>query len=224
MDESESDGRSVTDPDGGRDHADWAREVMAGYDDVADAYDEARSPAEEVPFVESLVADLSPGARVLDAGCGGGRAVLETLDGEYETVGLDVSETQLALASERAPAATLVRGDVARLPFADDAFDALASLHTVIHVPREHHGAVFAEYARVCRPGAPVLVTVGTGAWEGETDDWLDSGARMRWSFHGADRMRTLVHDAGFTIVEEATVGDELGGGEWLCLRGHRDA
>lgn len=208
-----------------RDHAEWAREVSEGYDDVAEAYDAGRSPSEDVPFVESLAADLPAGARVLDAGCGGGRAVLETLADEYETVGLDVSATQLALASERAPSATLVRGDLTRLPFAADTFDALTALHSVIHVPREHHGDVFAEFARVCRPGGELLVTVGTGPWEGENDDWLDSGASMQWSFHGEERSRELLEDAGFTVTESSVVDDELGddGGEWAFLRGTLD-
>lgn len=202
---------------------DWARAVRDGYDDVAEAYDEDRNTAEEEPFVEALAADLDPGARLLDAGCGGGRGVLETLDGEYETVGLDLSRTQLALASERAASAALVGGDMTRLPFADDAFDALTSLHAVIHVPRDRHDRVFAEFARVCRPGARFLLALGNGAWEGKNGDWLDSGASMRWSFHGAEHNRDLIEDAGFTIDEEAVVGDELGGGDWRLFSGRLD-
>ena len=207
-----------------RDHAEWVRSVMSGYDDVATAYDENRDPEAEVPFVESLAGELSEGARVLDAGCGGGRAVLETLSDRFELVGLDVSSEQLDLARERVPTAALARGDMARLPFAEDAFDALCSLHAIIHVPREHHEAVFTEFARVCRPGAELLVAVGNGAWEGENDDWLDSGAAMRWSFHGRERNRAFVRDAGFSITEEQVVGDELGGGEWLFVRGRLES
>lgn len=203
-----------------RDYEDWARAVMTGYDDVAERYDEERDPAAEVPFVESLAAELDSGARILDAGCGGGRAVLETLAADHETVGLDVSATQLALARGRVPAAGLVRGDLGRLPFETDAFDAVCSLHAVIHVPREYHEAVFAEFARVCRPGGSFLFALGAVAWEGETDDWLDSGASMQWSFHGADRNRELVRAAGFAVDEAAVLGDELGDGEWLFLRG----
>lgn len=203
-----------------RDHDDWARAVMEGYDEVARAYDEWRDSTGEAELVEALAADLSPGARVLDAGCGAGRVVLETLESEFETVGLDLSVAQLALASDRVGSAALVRGDVVRLPFATDTFDALCSLHTVIHVPREHHEAVFAEFARVCRPGAAFLFAVGAGAWEGENDDWLDTGASMQWSFHGAERNRELVEKAGFCVDEQRVVGDEPDDGEWLFLRG----
>lgn len=205
--------------DGERDHSEWARTVMAGYDDVAAAYDEDRRPGEDVSFVEALADDLPEGARVLDAGCGGGRAVLETLADEYEAVGLDLSADQLSLASERAPAARLVRGDLTRLPVGDATVDAVTALHSVIHVPREHHEQVFAEFGRVLRPGGQLLLTTGVGEWEGENDDWLDSGAEMQWSFHGRERSLDLLAEAGFDVAEEAVVGDELGGGEWLFVR-----
>ncbi|WP_459192582.1 class I SAM-dependent methyltransferase [Halosimplex sp. J119] len=205
--------------DGARDCDEWARAVMDGYDGVAEAYDADRDGADEVPFVESLVADLPEGARILDAGCGGGRTVLETLADDYETVGIDLSSEQLALAGERAPAARLVRGDLTRLPVADGAVDALTALHSVIHVPREHHEAVFTEFARVLRPGGKLLLTTGVGDWEGENDDWLDSGAAMQWSFHGRERSLELLEEAGFSVEDDTVLGDQLSGGEWLFVR-----
>lgn len=206
-----------------RDHAHWARAVMDGYDVLAEDYDADRDPSADLPHVAALAADLPDGARVLDAGCGAGRAVLETL-GDYETLGLDLSASQLALAGERAPGAALVRGDLARLPLAADSVDAVTSLHAVIHVPRERHGATFAEFARVCRPGGRLLVTTGVGEWEGANDDWLGGGAEMRWSFHGRERSLDLLREAGFRVEDDAVVGDELGGGEWLFVRATREA
>lgn len=202
-----------------RDLTDWVSTVMSGYDGVAEAYDDDRIPDEDVQFVEALADGLPASARVLDAGCGGGRAVLETLADEYETVGLDLSAEQLRLANQRAPAAGLVRGDLTRLPVADDAVDGLTALHSVIHVPREHHEQVFDEFGRVLRPGGQLLLTTGVGEWEGANDDWLESGAAMQWSFHGRERSLELLRDAGFEVVEDAVVGDELGGGEWLFVR-----
>ncbi|WP_232342985.1 class I SAM-dependent methyltransferase [Halosimplex litoreum] len=145
--------------------------------------------------------------------------MLETLADECDALGVDLSDEQLALARERAPAATLARGDLTRLPVADDAVDAVTALHSVIHVPREHHGRAFAEFARVLRPGGHLLLTTGVGEWEGENDDWLDSGAAMQWSFHGRERSLELLDSAGFDVTEEAVRDDELGGGEWLFVR-----
>jgi len=202
-----------------RDLDEWASTVMSGYDGVAEAYDDDRDPTHEAALVESLAAALRDGARVLDAGCGGGRAVLETLADEYGAVGVDLSGEQLALARDRAPAASLARGDLTRLPVADGAVDAVTALHSVIHVPREHHERAFAEFARVLRPGGHLLLTTGVGDWEGRNDDWLDSGAAMQWSFHGRERSLELLDSVGFDVTESVVRDDELGGGEWLFVR-----
>jgi SAM-dependent methyltransferase len=52
-----------------------------------------------------LVAHLvTPGSSVLDAGCGTGRVAIELAARGYDCVGVDVSASMLAVASERAPA------------------------------------------------------------------------------------------------------------------------
>ena len=74
------------------------------------------------------VLDLVPGDRVLDVGCGPGRHSHELARRGYEVVGLDVSETFLALARRDAPrGATFVHGDARTMSF-DSEFDAVISL------------------------------------------------------------------------------------------------
>lgn len=197
------------------------RAVREGYDDLADAYLAQRDEGgRERELAAGFAADLPDGARVLDAGCGGGRPATAALAAAgHDVVGLDASGAMLRRARERVPAAGFLGGDLSRLPFDAGAFDGLLSYHAVIHVPREAHGRVFAEFARVLRPGGLLLVTVGTEPWEGTNPDWLDSGAAMRWSFHGRETNLRLLGEAGFAVESETVVGDELGGGEWLFVR-----
>lgn len=80
--------------------------------------------------VDALVAalDLRPGDRVLDVGCGPGRHVAALAGRGMSVVGLDVAETFLRVAADRAPVgAHFVRGDARRLPFGPR-FDAVISL------------------------------------------------------------------------------------------------
>lgn len=193
--------------------------VRRGYDELAGAYAASRTgnPATatlRAEFHERLPAD----ARVLDAGCGPGRPVLADLAERVRAVGLDFSRTQLRLAVDNAPDAALAAGDMARLPFARDAFDGIVAFWSLIHVPRGAHPAVVAEFARVLRPGGHLLVLEGTGRWQGSNPDWLDSGVEMTWAMAGADATRAHCHRAGFTItdgwrVPEALDEPEAGGG-----------
>jgi ubiquinone/menaquinone biosynthesis C-methylase UbiE len=197
--------------------------VRAGYDDIAATYDGQRTAGGRGrELVADLAADLDSGSRVLDAGCGAGRPVAETLADRHRVVGLDLSRGMLDRARSNVPVVRSVQGDLAALPFPDGAFDALVSYYAVIHVPREHHAEVFAEFARVLRPGGEALVVVGTEPWEGRNPDWLDAGVEMRWSFWGADRNRELLRAAGLPPVEAEVVDDELGGA-FLHVRARRE-
>ncbi|MFC7226166.1 class I SAM-dependent methyltransferase [Salinirubellus salinus] len=187
--------------------------VQRGYDALAGRYDEQRSGAGRGgELVRELGATLPPDSRILDAGCGAGVPVAATLSERHRVVGLDLSRGMLDRAAANVPAARLVQGDLTRLPFADGAFDALVSYYAVIHVPREEHDTVFAEFARVLRPGGRALLVLGSADWEGENDDWQEWGEPMRWSFWGPERNRELLAAAGFDLVDAETVDDELGG------------
>ena len=58
----------------------------------------------EATFCAALV---SPGARVLDAGCGTGRVAIRLAEQGFPVVGLDVDDSMLAVAREQAPGLTL---------------------------------------------------------------------------------------------------------------------
>ncbi|AGB16909.1 methylase involved in ubiquinone/menaquinone biosynthesis [Halovivax ruber XH-70] len=220
-------------------------QVREGYDELARTYAaEREQDSEELALIEELYARIDDGSpRVLDAGCGDGRAASQPLSElGAAVVGLDVSRSQLELASETvesvdvddasrdqvdtaeadAPVPELMQGDLTSLPFEDAAFDGICALHSIIHVPKTEHESVLEEFARVTAPGGWLLLTVGTGAWEGENPDWLDGGAAMRWSFHGDEWTRETLDDVGFAVADARTIGDELGGGEWRYLLARR--
>jgi ubiquinone/menaquinone biosynthesis C-methylase UbiE len=95
--------------------------------------------------------------RILDAGCGTGAAGA-WLNGTARVVGLDFEPLALDLYRERHPAAALVTGDVTRLPFAGDAFDALLCVTVLIHRTVTDVGAAVRELVRVVRPGGTIAL------------------------------------------------------------------
>lgn len=205
--------------DSDRDGRAQRRAVRDGYDALADDYGKSRDPPEP-PLVESFLAELPPGSRLLDAGCGQGTPVLDRLPAGIDAVGLDFSAEQLRRAGEVTDAA-LVHGDLTALPVADASVDAVTALHSLIHVPTARHPAVLAEFARTTRPDARLLLTAGTDAWAGTNDDWLGGGVRMEWSFPGVEATRESLREAGFAVTGERFVRDELAEDDdagWLLL------
>jgi len=195
--------------------------VRDGYDGMAATYARERDDA-EAALVESFLSGLSPGDRVLDAGCGQGTPVLNRLPDGVDGAGVDLSASMLDLARGRTDA-SLTRGDLTRLPVASNAVDAVTALHSVIHVPTAEHPAALGEFARVLRSGGRLYLTAATDeeGWSGANDDWLGSGEPMAWSFPGIDRTREQLREAGFRVTDEraleATVADD-DGGAWTHL------
>jgi SAM-dependent methyltransferase len=99
---------------------------------------------------------LPPGARILDAGCGSGRNMVE-LARFGEVTGLEPSETSAKVARSRA-VGEVVQGSIESLPFEDASFDLAATLDVIEHVD-DDRGAL-RELRRVVRPGGTLLVTV----------------------------------------------------------------
>jgi SAM-dependent methyltransferase len=144
-----------------RQHEEPPRPVaLDAYEALADGYAEIAPEKPynadlERPATRSLLPDVD-GLDVLDAGCGPGITTGELLADGARVVGADVSPQMLAHARERAPDADYVRLDMgAGLPFADDSFDLVHSSLAITYV--RDWRALFAEFARVLRPGGQVV-------------------------------------------------------------------
>ena len=187
--------------------------IRRAYDAIADDYLAERSAEPPVtPLLDDFADRLPAGARLLDAGCGAGTPVAERLAASLAVVGIDFSIEQVRRARENVPEARFAQGDMTHLAFADDAFDAVSALYSLIHVPMDDHRRVAREFHRVVRPGGLALLSIGSEEWEGSNPDWLDTGVEMRWSFPDPAASIDHLSDAGFEVLEQQTVEDELGG------------
>jgi SAM-dependent methyltransferase len=113
--------------------------------------------------LERVVADLRlpARARILDAGCGSGRNMVEFAR-HGEVTGIELSPTSVGLARGRG-AGEVVEGSVLEMPFEADAFDMAASLDVIEHL--EDDLQALRELRRVVAPGGSLLVTVPAYQW-----------------------------------------------------------
>jgi SAM-dependent methyltransferase len=172
-------------------------------------------------------AEIRPGQRVLDVGCGPGALLgeLARLAGEASAVGVDPSQTFAAAARARHPGVAVEIGTAEALPFPDDSFDA-ALAQLVVHFMSDPVAGL-ADMARVTRPGGPVAACVwdhagGTGPLElfwsaaRELDADVDDESGRTGTRQG--QLGELFVTAGLVDVEELalTVAVEYSGfDEW---------
>jgi SAM-dependent methyltransferase len=148
------------------------RSVRLAYDTVAGDYathlpdTRAEAPVDLAmvdAFAEAVCSDDD--RLVLDAGCGTGRMSRYLADRGCRVVGVDLSPGMVAMARRDHRELPFGVGSLADLPFPDDRFTGVLLWYSTIHTPTAGQARVFAEAARVLRPGGHLLVgfQAGTG-------------------------------------------------------------
>jgi SAM-dependent methyltransferase len=113
--------------------------------------------------LEGVITGLRlPGrARILDAGCGSGRNMID-LARHGVVTGIELSDISVQLARGRS-VGEVIAGSVLQMPFDDDSFELAASLDVIEHL--EDDLGALRELRRVVAPGGSLLVTVPAYPW-----------------------------------------------------------
>lgn len=186
--------------------------VQAGYDQAVDQYESLEQNDAQWPrsrWLTELERRLAAGSTVLDLGCATGVPVASRLAQSYRVTGVDISPVQIEQATRNVPEGEFICADLQAVTFPRDHFDAVVSLYTFDHVPREEHLALLRRIHSWLRPGGSLLLSIEDRDEPGTVTQWL--GVDMHFSMFDADAIRRLVHEAGFTIeltaVESQTEG-----------------
>ena len=121
-------------------------------------WDSGVSPPELVEWIEGPKARAR--GRALDIGCGTGTNCGYLLDHGWSVTGIDFVPRALKVAKRKAPAATLLIGDVTRMEDlgVTGPFDLMLDLGCFHSIPDERRDAYAGEAGRVAAPGATFLL------------------------------------------------------------------
>lgn len=182
----------------------------------------ASSPAEELiavldvvdrlPGAEELRLDsytllgVGPGARIVDVGCGAGRAVAEMADRGARATGVDVDPQMVEIAGKRWPEAGFRVAGAYELPFDDGALDGYRA--EKMYHELEDPTRALEEARRILRPGGrAVLIGQDWDTFVIDSDDAeltrtiVHARADRTKGPRTARRYRNLLLDGGFQDV-----------------------
>ena len=188
---------------------DYKNLVKTGYDQIADQYLATRTTdSEDVRLLGDFIELLAPTAKVLDAGCGAGIPITRLLAERFDVTGVDFSAAQIKLAKQNIPNAKFLHKDLTQLHFPENTFDGLCSYYAIIHIPRDEHLALLANFYRMLKIGGVALLCLGA---QHLVDDIEENflGARMYWSHFDSATYLIMLKEIGFSIIWAKYVKDE---------------
>ena len=138
------------------------RSVRAAYDAIARPYAEqfdqelAGKPLDRALLAAFL--ELCGDGTVGDVGCGPGQVARALAERHPSVVGVDLSPEMIRAARRHGGRVRYVVGSMLALPIRDGAWAGMIAFYSIIHLTADERGRAFREFARVTRPGGPLLV------------------------------------------------------------------
>ncbi len=139
---------------------------------------------------------LSPGARILDAGCGTGGLLrnIGRVMPQFERIGVEYDSEAAAIAVAKSGTAVL-NGNVNDLPFPIASFDVILSADVLCQEGVEE-SASLQEFLRCLKPGGSLLLSVPAYPWmRSKHDEHVHSIRR-----YTASGLRRLAEEVGFRV------------------------
>lgn len=194
-------------------------DIVGLYQRHADAWDRGRR-AElviERAWMDRFTAVLQPGASILDVGCGSGQPIARYLiERGYHVTGIDSSAPLIEKCRARFPRNQWIVADMRTLALSRT-FDAIIAWDSFFHLSHEHQRAMFPIFRQHANPGAPLLLTTGTG--HGVAIGSLQGESLYHASLSPAE-YRELLDTHGFAVVAHTVEDPDCGRHTvWLAQR-----
>ena len=175
------------------------RSTKQVYERQARYWDEVRvTSLYEQPWLDRFLSTLAPEGRLLDLGCGSGIPVAGYfLEKGYALVGIDYSETMIALAQQHYPAGDWKVQDINELSVTGK-FEGIYSWDGLFHLTIDQQRKIIPILSGLTQPGGAIMLTVGTG--EGEVTG-IVGGENVYHASLSPKEYQVLFRQYGFETV-----------------------
>ncbi|MFI5710519.1 class I SAM-dependent methyltransferase [Kribbella sp. NPDC051620] len=184
------------------------------YDTLAVEHpDVVQAGLEDSPLDRALFATFAElvqaagGGPVADVGCGPGRVTILLSRLGLDVFGVDLSPGMLALARRSYPELRFDEGSMLALELPDGSLGGVLAYYSIIHIPWELRGQVFAEFYRVLAPGGVLMLVFQIGDDRGRRTEYDGTAIELDFYRQQPDEVAGLLREAGFEVWMTAVRG-----------------
>lgn len=191
--------------------------TISAYDRIAPLYAErnAAMPEELAACATWFLAQIGPGAGILDVGCGAGRDMAWMEARGARATGVDLSAGMLAEA-RRKVRGPLLQMDMRRLNFPAARFGGVWCTASLLHLPRREAPDALREMRRVLVPDGILFLGIQEGAGEGWETAPYDVPVDRFFARYQMEEATAMVSRAGFVVL--ACHRTAAGSRHWLQI------
>jgi 2-polyprenyl-3-methyl-5-hydroxy-6-metoxy-1,4-benzoquinol methylase len=181
------------------------------YDENSQLFADATLSLDMSHLYEPFLACLSPGAHILDAGCGSGRDTIVFLQNGYRVTAIDSSPRMVEIASKNTGIVVKLL-QFQELSVAQE-FDGIWACASLLHVPRAEIDEVLRNFVKALKPGGTLF---GSVKW-GNSDRWHEN--RLFVDYNEKTIVELFESQPAFTLDRHWTSQDfrpGRSGDKWL--------
>jgi len=181
--------------------------IRQSYDRIAEEYarrifDELQHKPLDRQLLDRFAAQVRPGGRVCDMGCGPGHIARYLHEAGCPCFGLDLSPETLKQARRLSPDLEFCEGNMFALNLADHTLAGIAALYAIVNIAKEELPLVFSEMVRVLEPGGLLLLAFHSGEEALHESELWGYAIDMDFFFFRPVEIHALLERAGFVVEE----------------------
>jgi ubiquinone/menaquinone biosynthesis C-methylase UbiE len=153
-------------------------------------------------WLDLLISMMNKGSKILDLGCGNGRAVKYFIDREFKGIGIDLSDKMLNLAKENVIKGEFYKKDFTQLDFESNSFDAIISFFALNHIEKEKFKQVISDCKKILKKGGFLLLGMVKGTSEGYWVGFYGQKMELYGAGYTKKELFDILNSEGYEILK----------------------